>query len=319
MTKVAVLTLGLLLLLGSTSPVLAEPDSVKWSSVNTPTQGKPGGWVLASGSDVQHLTMASNGTLYAYGKGLTYTLYQSTNGGYSWLAIGKVQDEIVDIAIAPDDNVVYYATSSQIFKSVDGVSKFATLPTPGGAGANHIEITSLDTSWLNGNIIAIGTKDTDNGDYGGIYLLDEATLTWTDTNLGNYDVYNLAFSPNYPTDHQVIAVVSDETDTFITTDFGDGWGANIANAKIDNLVPLSASIAFPDDYEPSIFVSYFVAIDSVDERGGVYRIENSVATDLDIGVDVSGLGASGEAARANLIAGAAASAEVYISNDGGRN
>jgi hypothetical protein len=119
MAKVVVLTLGLLLLLGFTSPVLADPDSVKWSNVNTPTQGKPGGWVLASGSDIQHLTMASNGTLYAYGAGLTYTLYQSTDGGYSWLAIGKVQDEIVDIAIAPD-NVVYYATSSQIFKSVDG-------------------------------------------------------------------------------------------------------------------------------------------------------------------------------------------------------
>jgi photosystem II stability/assembly factor-like uncharacterized protein len=318
MAKVAVLTLGLLLLLGFTSPVLAELDSVKWSNVNTPTQGKPGGWVLASGSDIQHLTMASDGVLYAYGKGLTYTLYQSTDGGYSWLTIGKVQNEIVDIAVAPD-NVVYYATLSQIFKSVDGVSKFAALPTPGGAGANHIEITSLDASQLTNNIIAVGTKDTDNAQYGGIYLLDEATLTWTDTNLGNYDVYTLAFSPNYPTDHQLIAVVSDETDTFITTDFGDGWGANIANAKIDNLVPLSASIAFPDDYDPSIISRYFVAIDSGVNKGDVYRVENSVATDLDLGVDVSGLGASGDVTRANLIAGAAASAEVYLSNDGGRN
>ncbi len=319
MTKVAVLTLGLLLLLGFTSPVLADLDSVKWSNVNTPTQGKPGGWVLASGSDIQQLTMATNGTLYAYGKGLTYTLYQSTDGGYRWSAIGKVSDEIVDIAIAPD-NVVYYATSSQVFKSVDGVSKFAALPTPGGAGANNIEITSLDASQLNNNIIAVGTKDTDNNEYGGVYLLEDAPpFTWTDTNLGNYDVCTLAFSPNYSAEYQLIAVVSDETDTFITTDFGGGWGATIANAKIDNLVPVSASIAFPDDYDPSKFASYFVAIDSGVNQGDVYRLENSAATDLGIGVDVSGLGASGGVARTNLIAGAAASAEVYFSNDGGRN
>jgi photosystem II stability/assembly factor-like uncharacterized protein len=318
MAKVAVFTLGLLLLLGFASPVLAEPDSVKWSNVNIPIQGKSGGWVLASGSDIQHLTMDSDGTLYAYGKGLTYTLYRSTDGGYSWSAIGKVQDEIVDIAIAPD-NAVYYATSSQVFKSISGVSKFAALPTPGGAGANNIEITSLDVSRLDNNIIVVGTKDTDNAQYGGIYLLDEATLTWTDTNLGNYDAYTLTFSPNYPHEYQLIAAVSDETDTFITTDFGGGWGATIANAKIDNLVPLSASIAFPEDYDPSITARYFVAIDSGVNKGDVYRVENSVATDLNIGVDVSGLGASGEAARANLIAGAAASAEVYLSNDGGRN
>jgi len=328
MTKAAVaLALGLLLvgLPILTSPVLANPDTVKWSKVNIPTQGKAGGWVLASGSDVQHLTMTSDGTLYAYGKGLTYTLYQSTDGGYSWSAIGKVKDAIVDIAVAPD-NVVYYATSSQVYKSVDGVSKFAALPIPGGAGANNIEITSLDVSRLTNNIIVVGTKDKDPAQYGGIYLLDETNLfTWTDTSLGNYDVYSVTLSPNYPADRQLIAVVSNETHTFITTKFGDaGWGTTIA--QINNLVPVSASIAFPKDYDPSITASYFVAIDSGLNKGDVYRVENSLATDLDIGtfynlsnVDVSGLAVSGNVAKANLIAGAAASAEVYFSTDSGKN
>ena len=330
MAKAAALTL-LWLLLGLpilTSPVLANPDTVKWSKVNIPTQGKPGGWVLASGSDAQHLTRASDGTLYAYGKGLTYTLYQSTDGGYSWSAIGKVKDAIVDIAIAPD-NVVYYATSSQVYKSVDGVSKFAALPTPGGAGGNNIEITSIDVARLNNNnIIVVGTRDIDNVQYGGIYLLDEANLfTWADTSLGNYDVYSVALSPNYPGDHQIIAVVSNEIHTFITTNFGGaGWGTTIANAKIDNLVPVSASIAFPEDYDSGIIASYFVAIDSGVNQGDAYRVENSIVTDLNIGVaynlsnvDVTGLAVSGDTAKANLIAGAAASAEVYFSPDGGRN
>ena len=152
MAKIAsALGLLLLLLLILTPPVFAEPDTVKWSRVNIPTQGKAGSWVLAAGSDVQHLTIASNGTLYAYGKGLTYTLYQSTDNGYSWSAIGKVQDEIVDIAVAPD-NVVYYATTSQIYKSVDGVSKFAPLPSPAGVGADNIEIASLDVTRFTNNI-----------------------------------------------------------------------------------------------------------------------------------------------------------------------
>ena len=319
MAKVA-LALGLLLLLGFTSPVLAEPDTVKWSEVNIPTQGKAGGWVLAAGSDVQHLSMAANGTLYAYGKGLTYTLYQSTNNGYSWSAIGKVQDAIVDIAVAPD-NVVYYATSSQVYKAAEDVSKFVALPTPGGAGANNIEITSLDASRLTSNIIAVGTKDTDNAEYGGIYLLEDAPpFTWADTSLGNYDVYGIAFSPNYPADRQLVAVVSDETHTFITTDFGGGgWGATIANAKINNLVPIEATVAFPEDYDPSLIAGYFVAIDSGVDKGDAYRVEGSVATDLNIGADVSGLAVSGNATRANLIAGAAACAAVYLSTDGGRN
>ncbi len=321
MAKIAsALGLLVILLLIPTSPVFADPDTVKWSRVNIPTQGKAGGWVLASGSDIQHLTIASNGTIYAYGKGLTYTLYQSTDNGYSWSAIGKVQDTIVDIAIAPDD-VVYYATSSHVYKSADGVSKFIALPTPGGAGANNIEITSLDVNILFNNIIVVGTRDTDNGEYGGIYLLEDAPpFTWTDTSLGNYDVYGLAFSPNYTADRQIIAVVSDETNTFITTDFGGGgWGATIANAKINNLVPLSASIAFPEDYDPSIIASYFVAIDSGAGKGDVYRVKNSAATGLNIGFDVTGLAVSGYTTKANLTVGAAASAEVYLSSDGGRN
>ena len=101
------LGLGLILvlsLLGSVSlltPVSASTETVKWWRVNIPTQGEAGNWVLASGSDVQHPTLAIDGALYAYGKGLSYTLYKSTNGGFSWSYCGRVSDAIVDIAPAP--------------------------------------------------------------------------------------------------------------------------------------------------------------------------------------------------------------------------
>ncbi len=339
MAKMSPALVGMILLLsliGSISPATASPDEVKWSRFDIPLDGKPGNWVLADSSDVQHLTIASDGTLYAYGKGLTYTLYKSTDGGYSWSSIGKVEDAIVDIAIAPDD-VIYFATSSAIYKSTDDGSKFLALPSPGGAGSNGVEITSFDIARTNSNIILAGTRDTDNGEYGGVYILDETALfTWTDTNAGSYDVYAVAFSPNFPGDRQLVAVVTDETDTFAATKFGDaGWGATKGNARLDKdnsgiptpvSVANSAAIAFAEDYNSEITASYFVAIDTGGDNGDVYKINNAVATDLDIGadynlsnVDVAGLAINGDIASASLLAGAAGSTEVYFSPDGGRN
>ena len=103
--------LTLLLLLSQlvlATPATADTVTVKWLRTNIPTEGKAGGWVLASGSDIEHLTRAVDGTLYAYGEGLTYTLYKSSDGGYSWCYPSKVTDAIVDIATSPDDAVASY-------------------------------------------------------------------------------------------------------------------------------------------------------------------------------------------------------------------
>ena len=61
-----VLLLSLLGIISTPNPTVATPDEVKWSRVNIPTEGKTGNWVLASGSNVQHLTMAVDGTIYCY-------------------------------------------------------------------------------------------------------------------------------------------------------------------------------------------------------------------------------------------------------------
>ena len=111
--KFAVGLILLLSLLISITPAIASPGVVKWSRINIPTGGRSGNWVLAGGSDVQHLTRAVDGTLYAYAtpSGTGYTLFKSTDGGYSWSYTGEVTDNIVGIAIAPDDaSIVYYAT-----------------------------------------------------------------------------------------------------------------------------------------------------------------------------------------------------------------
>ena len=322
----------------------ASDDAVKWTKVNIPTEGKAGNWVLADGSDVQHLTMASDGALYAYGKGLTYTLYKSTDGGSSWSYLDNVQDAIVGIATSPNNaSTIYYATSSAVYRSTNGGKTFYALPaSPGGAGSNHIEITYIDVAWLNNHIIAIGTRDTDSSQFGGIYTLNEEDPipAWKDTNLGSYDVYAVTFSPTYPADRQLVAVITDEVNTLVTSKIGDtGWGASIGNARLnkDNsgtpasvVVTASAAIAFPSAYDSDVASEdcvLFVAIDTSTGQGDVYKVSHdSVATDLNIGsnyglsnIDVTGLAAYGSAPAISLLAGLADSAQTYFSADGGKN
>lgn len=226
-----------------TTPATASPDEVKWSKVNIPAQGTAGKWVLAGGSDVQHLTLAADGTIYGYANPseTSYTLFKSKDGGYSWSHTGNVQDAVVDIAATPDDaNLVYYATATGVYKSSDAGASFAPLPpNPGGAGGNNIEITSLSLARLgNSRIVAVGTRDTDSSQYGGVYILDESELVpkWQNTNIGNYDVVALAFSPHFLTDRQLVAVVTDETDAIVTTRISNGdWGKPFGNAIIKSV------------------------------------------------------------------------------------
>jgi photosystem II stability/assembly factor-like uncharacterized protein len=353
MAKATAAALGLLLLILSsfTTPAAASPDLLEWSRVNVPADGEKGDWGLGWGSDIQHLAIANDGTLYACGRGLDYTLYSSDDGGHSWQVTGEVTDDIVAIAIAPDNSAVYYATASRVYESTDSAENFFPLPeSPGGAGDNNIEITSLDVARdfdePDSNIIAVGTRDKDPGQFGGIYLLKpDSPFAWSNAGVGNYDVYAVAFSPHHTDDGQLAAVVTDEVDTFVTSKIVDQeWGDSIGNARLnkDNsgtpvsvAVDTTAAIVFPDDYNsdvPGSACVLFIGVDAGSENGDVYRIMGkaapgkSLAIDLDIGeadyvdnVDVTGLTASGQADSAHLIAGAAGSTDIYLSQDGGQN
>ena len=325
----------------SPNTAVATLDEVEWSTVKIPTEGVPGDWVLASGSDVRHLKTAIDGTLYcsANPTGTSYTLFKSTDGGYSWSYTGKVEDTIVDITTAPDDaGTVYYATTSSIYKSIDAGRNFDPLPpSPGGTGSNNLEITCMDIALLDSdNIIAVGTTDTDSSEFGGVYILDENKVlpVWLDTGIGNCDISGIAFSPEFPANRQLIAVATDEIDTFVISRINDSdWGKIIGGATIQGVVATSAAIAFPDIYDIHIEECVlFVGIDTGTGGGDVYKVrqawapDSSETTNLDIGsahhpssVDVTSIAVSGEATTASLLAGAANSAQVYISTDGGSN
>ncbi len=319
----------------------ATPEEVKWSRVNLPTDGETGHWVLASGANVRHLTAATDGTLYAYANpsATSDTLFKSTDGGYSWSATGKVEDTIIDLATSPEDaGTVYYATAANVYMSTDAGLNFTTLPpNPGGAGSNHIEITGIDITRRGGkSIIAVGTRDTDSAQYGGAYVLDESksSVNWINTGLGNYDVYTVAFSPNFAADSQLVALATNETDTLITTRIDDSaWGSIYGNTAIAGLSPISATIAFPDDYDATTNdYTFFAAVNTGSGGGDVYRIKgawvpgSSIITDLDIGdkynqdnVDVTGLAVNGDTGKASLLAGSANGTQIYLSPDSGAN
>ena len=222
-TKFALALFLLLSLIGSIffiSPAIASPDEVEWSRFNIPTEGAFGNFLLASGSDVQHLTMASNGTLYCYANPAVtdYTLFRSKDDGYSWSQIGR-PGSTVDIAIAPDnDSFICYATTSNVYRSTNaGVTFYPLSENPGGSGSNNVEITSIAIgSWGSDRIIVIGTRDTDSSEFGGVYIYDASESTqWIDTEIGNYDVYKVAFSPNYDRDGQLVAIVDEVPKTSV--------------------------------------------------------------------------------------------------------
>jgi photosystem II stability/assembly factor-like uncharacterized protein len=341
-------TVLLFLLLNAIIPIpasslAANSEALKWTRVNIPAEGPAGGWVLASSSDIQCLTVAPDNTLYAYVQGPTYTLYKSTDGGKRWSTIGDVQDEITDIAVSPvDAKVIYYATASSIYRSSDGGKNFIQLPElPRRAGAN---ITSIAVTWLNNNIIAVGTADTNNGEFGGVYILDEGEifLGWEDTNIGDYDVYALAFSPDYVTGRQIVAVVTNETDTFVFNRIGNTeWNLFISSARLNrnnSTTPVSvaahrAEIDFPTNYQTGSSSSnsfFFVGIATGTCEGDVYKIDcadapgYSAATDLNCGggysttnIDITALTVYNDDQQITLLAGSAANSNIYISQDGG--
>lgn len=325
----------------SFAPTLAAaPEPVKWTKVNIPAEGSAGGWVLASGSDINCLTAAFDGTLYACVKGMTDTLFKSTNGGQRWSPIGGVRDEITDIAVSPADaKIIYYTTASSVYRSSDGGKNFLKLPPiPGSTGAS---ITSIDVTWLNNNIIVIGTADVDSVEFGGVYTLDESDFFygWVDTAIGNYDVYAVNFSPDFLSGRQIIAVVSDETDTCVFNKIGNAdWNAFIGFARLNKnntnppvaVVAREAVIAFPRDYQTLSYSSFFVGISTGAGEGDVYRItcadapSNSVATDLNCGgiystsdTDVSALSLYGDNQNGVLLAGSAVTSHIYISQNSG--
>jgi hypothetical protein len=318
------LALGLLVLglLGLSLPVSAEPDIVEWSEVKLPAEGRLGGWVLALDSDIRYLSLATDGTLYAYKlEGTTHRLMKSTDGGRTWSETDYEGEAIADIACSRlDADTIYLTDGSHVYKSDDGGEDFnkvgdGTLPL---LDANEL-ITCLDVGYDGSDdpIIFIGTADIDGGDSGGIYYLAEADFgaSWADMEATGYDVQSIACSPSFDTDFLLIALVTDETHTYIINNYGviGEWSDRIElleNNTSSFVVTAASRICFPPDFDGiyELFVGATVA-----GNGDVYQVREEFARDLGVNADVVSLDLTG---NSRLLAGGTGGRIWYSADDG---
>jgi len=318
----------LLSLLGSITPTslaVASPDEVEWSRVNIPTEGRPGDWVLADNSDVQHLSLATDGSLYCYASvSGEDVLFKSDDDGQSWAETDYDGGAIAGIVCSSvDANTIYVTDGSHVYKSEDAGDNFqmiadGTLPT---LDTNE-SITCLDAGYVDGDLyLFIGTADADDGDSGGVYYIAEVSIgaNWADLGVGDYDVYSIACSPEFANDCQTIAVVTDEAHSWVINNYGTpgNWSgaAELVDLSDNSFDIVAASnICFPADYDDEVFVG--VAGDAV--NGGVYRVNPDDAYRLDdVDADISSLDLTGGAGNIRLMAGAQDNNEVYYSTDDG--
>ena len=326
----------------SSVPLLVPPVTgfagtapLVWSPVNIPQEGSAGNWQLAAGSDIKRVAVAKDGTLFATVNttATNSTIFKSLDNGITWNSVGNVSSLVTGLAISGGDpSRVYYAADNRVFRSTDGGVTFTTINgSPGGSGAENIVISCLTVTRVNNDyIIAVGTTDSDAGQFGGVYTINESNIMagWVDTSLESIDVLSVAFSPRYEVDRQMIAAGSVENGTVISFRRGnEPWSKSYGNATINSIVSGDCVLSLPGDYDRD----FFLGIDSGNGTGDAYRIirstspNASIAIDLNVGasigltgLDISGLAVGGTAGGYILIAGAAQNARVFHSEDSGQ-
>ena len=324
-----ILLVGLLTSVLPATPAIADPDIVEWSRVNIPTEGRLGNWVLADGSDVQHLTIATDGTLYCYAKVTinatdTEMLFQSTDEGHSWQETDYEGDAIADIACSSfDADIIYITDGSYVYKSEDAGDSFSELASTSlPILDNNESITGIEVGYKADKPYAfISTADTDAADFGSIHLLSETDFgaKWTDLNVGNYDIYSIACSPHFADDSQVIAVVTDEIHTYIINNYGSvGEWLDRVELLEDNTtsfaITAASDICFPTNFDQE----YELFVGVVSAAGGdVYQADIDIAFDLGIDAGIISLDLVGAIGNIQLLAGENGAAKVWYSPDDG--
>jgi len=338
-------------------PALANPDDDLWSEFKVPKTGTTGSWVLAPGSGavpVGPIAKAVNGDLYCYADGLTdtdYTLFKSTDAGKTWSYVGKVDGVIVDIATSPSDaNVVYYCTTTAVYKSTNGGSTFTQMVD---LNLTSEEITSLDVAKLSDSyVVVVGTKTTAYA--GRVLILDEGVRinpSWTDQVVGSgLNVLDAVLAPDFDISRAIVALVSTDNVTYVKAKLGTGgWNSDIGNATLEpgnvtgqTVGSTAGSIGFPSDWDSDPATgntTLFVGVTGTGhdtagaytaDKGDAYQVigvkgaGKSVALDLGLGsatatINVTDIAVNGPASNANILAGttSADKAKIYRSNDAG--
>ena len=116
-------------------------------------------------------------------------IYKSTNAGASWAAmnVGLTDLDVGDLTIDPTNTAVLYASSSQVYKTLDGAASWAPLSN-NGLSTYGYQINALAIDPANSSVLYLGTRHGD-GDAFSLKLNASGTAMVHGTYLGgsNYD------------------------------------------------------------------------------------------------------------------------------------
>jgi len=290
---------------------------------------------------------ADGQTIFGIGSNGHYFLRKSTNGGHSWVNLpdfGELYHYEAFFIKMVNDELFVGSGGKGIIHSVDGGETFDYLtPIDADPGVWGFDAT-VDAS---GRPVIIAVIF--GGIRNGLWMLSYPYEEWVDMRVGNVDsvnsgyiVWQMAFSPNYAEDGQIMVLIGDEEYLRVSFKYGDeAWGERIADAYIPDNETYNDSkmafsqFAFPDDYDsqnPVVFIGtglYTELLNQTPQYADLYRIDGrpadsgfSIATDLDVGgkgtsTPINSVIVRGSADAATILAGSVF--QVYRSTDSGQS
>ena len=259
------------------TPALAPSSSqspvLKWNEVNTPSTAP----LVAPESDVLQLLATDDSAIFSIiSEGKSNHLYRSLEGGQQWDRLAPVEQNFVELIKHPDnDDVLYYATNSDVYRSDDGGVSFSALSLlPGVDGSNRF-INSIAVEVVGGEeMVAAAVASSEEVGTGGVFILKprEFLSRWYDTGLVSFDAYATGFIPGCNEEFGLVAVGISEGEIIFKTMQGNvNWtGGRITNDSSIMHSLESVKLVFAPDCSPD-YVTMLVGLNG--ESGGIYRVE----------------------------------------------
>jgi len=292
----------IILALASLIPLPAQAGRMIWSMVDTPSSFFN---AMISPSEINFLTMSTDGRTFFAADTATSKLYRSADSGTSWLEISNNLVSsgaflpVWNIAIAPDNPQFIAAVTSTagqprcIFVSIDGGQSWNDTNFP--AASN---ISALVVSPNYGDYdIAAGTR---SGGTGNVYIYKASGTggAWTSQGFSG-DILAIRFPSNYRSDSSITVLYTTNSGTYFNIGIHD-LNANTTNwATIYNGNPpevtasgpgaspkavqvITGDLELPADYSgqaPSMCRAY-ISLDSAGGNAGIFRIDGKVVYQL---------------------------------------
>ena len=357
---IAVAVLLPLSLIGSSNEMAsARPDILKWSVVDTPTGEdnvvlSPGEIsALVIGSDYETFYVLDIPTWHdddadtAVDPGEIGRVFKTTDAGITWddTLTETLRDNGAglpawDIAVAPgnpdllivvtDNRQEAYVSEygGEVKDSIEETWVSTQISNAAGWDPNLlISDIAISPEYGDGNRdIAIGTRRPDGSTGGDVWVMKSNTFGGWEAQGLDMDISSVRFSPSYSSDRAILAIASDDDNTYLCTgiryieenetDWEVTEPAKVEISSGNDLSPgeneiISSDLALPSNYyyieeEPGRRV-VFAAYSSETDFDDAYRIEDTEVSRLEVNkgdkVSISSIAYSGTCSSGKLLVG----------------